>query len=168
MALANKFCDDGSDHYCSITCNRCQEGQNIIMLVGGFQRKPSRQWMLNPTFFALNGSLPSCLNSTKNNITNDGSLSRIRSPGLFTNQGDIMQHLVLWKKYDMFYSRRQSCYVCWSCKTRWLLWVWGRLLDMKYCSSCQLSPVQIFINKFHFISKIRTHGQLLELLLLLG
>ena len=95
VALADKFCDDGSDHYCSITCNRCQESQNIIMFVGGFQRKPVRQWMLNPTFFALNGSLPSCLNSTKNNITNDGSHTRIRSPGLFINQGDILQHLVV-------------------------------------------------------------------------
>ena len=95
VVLAKEFCDVGSDHYCSVTCNRCQESQNIIMLVGGYQRKPSRQWMLNPTFFALNGSLPSCLNSTKNNITNDGSHTKIRSPGLFINQGDILQHLVV-------------------------------------------------------------------------
>ena len=83
-ALAQEMCDAGSDHYCSVTCNRCSDSQNIIMLAGGFQQSPSKQWMLNPTFFALNGTLPACLASTKNDI-NDTSLNKIKMPSLFTN-----------------------------------------------------------------------------------
>ena len=77
------------DHYCSVTCNTCPDKQNIIMIVGGHQTSPSKQWMLNPTFFSLNGSLPTCLASTKNNITNDGTLNKLKNPALFTNQGTI-------------------------------------------------------------------------------
>ena len=96
-AYAQGMCDAGSDHYCSITCNRCSDSQNIIMLVGGFRRSPSKQWMLNPTFFSLNGSLPTCLASIKNNISMDSSHNKIKSPALFTNQGDILQQLVIQK-----------------------------------------------------------------------
>ena len=41
---------------------------------------------LNPTFFALNGSLPDCLSSTKNNIST--VLSEIKGPAIFINKGE--------------------------------------------------------------------------------
>ena len=42
--------------------------------------------MLNPTFFSLNGSLPTCLASIKNDITNDTSYDKYITPALFTNR----------------------------------------------------------------------------------
>ena len=89
-ALAQETCDMGLDHYCSVACNKCPDSQNIIMFVGGFTKSPTRQWMLNPTFFALNGSLPNCLASPKNDITSDTSYNKYITPALFTNKGDII------------------------------------------------------------------------------
>ena len=93
-AMAQEMCDAGSDHYCAVSCDRCPDSQHVMMLVGGHQSRPTNQWMMNPTFFALNGSLPACLNSTKNDIVNDGSLNKIKSPGLFTNQSEILSHII--------------------------------------------------------------------------
>ena len=89
-ALAQEWCDGGSDHYCSVSCNRCPASQDVIMLVGGKGQVNGKgtpqEWILNPTFISLNGSLPACYASAKNDI--DSSLSEIQSPALFTNQGE--------------------------------------------------------------------------------
>ena len=55
-AEAQRLCDVGTDHYCSKSCNRCSDSQNVVMLVGG--RKNSQNWYVNPVFMALNGSFP--------------------------------------------------------------------------------------------------------------
>ena len=83
-AEAQRLCDVGTDHYCSKSCNRCSDSQNVVMLVGG--RMNSQNWYVNPVFMALNGSLPSCLASVKNDFGN--GLTKPRLPGLFINQGE--------------------------------------------------------------------------------
>ena len=55
------------------------------MLVGGSPTNGPHNFRLNPTFFSLNGSLPACLASPKNDI--DSSIPRMRTPGLFMNKG---------------------------------------------------------------------------------
>ena len=48
-ALAQQFCDSGTDHYCSVACNKCDNNQNIIMLIGGKKKFPGT----NHIFFQL-------------------------------------------------------------------------------------------------------------------
>ena len=127
-AAAQRMCDAGTDHYCSKTCNKCgqyTDSQNLVMLVGG--RKNGDEYYLNPSFFSLNGSsLPACLDSTKNDI--HPSLSKTRTPALFTNQGETILLLFWLKKpqivwHDFF--SWQSGDVCWTSWLRWMLRVWG-------------------------------------------
>ena len=78
------------------------------MLVGGSWEQGANTFRLNPTFFSLNGSLPACLNSTKNDIVNDGSLNKIKSPGLFTNKGEILVYPFLHKLIVGLYLIREA------------------------------------------------------------
>ena len=55
------------------------------MLVGG--KSNGQNWYLSPRFFSLNGSLPACLASTKNDI--HSSLTKIRAPGIFINKSEF-------------------------------------------------------------------------------
>ena len=93
-AEAQRMCDIGSDHYCSKSCNRCPESQNVVMLVGGSWEQGANTFRLNPTFFSLNGSLPACLASPKNDI--DSSIPRMRTPGLFVNKGGSNLNNIHW------------------------------------------------------------------------
>ena len=93
-AEAQQLCDIGTDHYCSKSCNKCPDSQNIVMLVGGSPTNGPNNFRLNPTFFSLNGSLPACLASPKNDI--DSSIPRMRTPGLFVNKGGITLSNINW------------------------------------------------------------------------
>ena len=114
-AEAQRLCDVGTDHYCSESCNRCSESQNVVMFVGGrsTQSGSGTNWNLNPSFMALNGSLPACLSSTKNDI--HSSLTKIRTPAFFMNQGLDLETYVYWlseKKINIVPLLQMVCLWC--------------------------------------------------------